>query len=73
MMDGGVRRGTDIVKALALGAKAVMLGRPALWGLAVGGEVGASRVLDLLHQELERAMALVGAPTLSDITRDLIA
>lgn len=73
MMDGGVRRGTDIVKALALGAKAVMLGRPALWGLAAGGEAGAVRVLELLRQELSRAMALVGAATLSDLTRDLIA
>lgn len=73
MMDGGVRRGTDIVKALALGAHAVMLGRPALWGLAAGGEAGARRVLELLCNELDLVMALCGTPRLSDIGPDLIA
>jgi 4-hydroxymandelate oxidase len=73
MMDGGIRRGTDIIKALALGAQAVMVGRPVLWGLAVGGEAGARRVLELLHNELDLAMGLCGAPRLADITRDLIA
>lgn len=73
MMDGGVRRGTDILKALALGAHAVMVGRPVLWGLAVNGEAGVRRVLELLIAELDLAMALAGAPRLADITRDLIA
>jgi isopentenyl diphosphate isomerase/L-lactate dehydrogenase-like FMN-dependent dehydrogenase len=73
MMDGGVRRGTDVLKALALGARAVMVGRPVLWGLAVDGEAGARRVLELLRDELDLAMALSGAPTLADITPDLLA
>jgi 4-hydroxymandelate oxidase len=73
VIDGGVRRGIDIVKALALGANAVQVGRPVLWGLAVGGEAGATRVLTLLREELDNAMALCGCPTVSDIRRDLIA
>ena len=72
LMDGGVRRGTDIVKALALGARAVLVGRPVLWGLAVGGETGAATVLRLLRDELDLAMALAGAPTIAGITRDLV-
>jgi 4-hydroxymandelate oxidase len=72
LMDGGVRRGTDILKALALGARAVLVGRPVLWGLAAAGEAGAARVLTLLREELDLAMALAGAPTLADITRDLV-
>jgi len=73
MMDGGIRRGTDIVKALALGARAVMVGRPVLWGLAVGGEAGACRVLELLRDELDLALALCGTPRLSDLSRDLLS
>jgi 4-hydroxymandelate oxidase len=73
MMDGGIRRGTDVLKALALGARAVMLGRPVLWGLAVDGEAGARRVLELLRSELDLAMGLAGTPTIPDVTRDLIA
>lgn len=73
LLDGGVRRGTDIVKAIALGADAVMVGRPVLWGLAVEGEAGARRVLELLIAELDLAMALAGAPSLSHLTRDLVA
>jgi len=72
LMDGGVRRGTDVLKALALGAKAVLVGRPVLWGLAAGGEEGAARVLRLLRDELDLAMALAGAPTVADVTRDLV-
>lgn len=68
-MDGGVRRGTDIVKALALGARAVLVGRPMLWGLALGEP---TRPLTILGEELDRAMALCGAPTVGDLTRDLV-
>jgi 4-hydroxymandelate oxidase len=71
-MDGGVRRGTDVLKALALGARAVLVGRPILWGLAAAGEAGAAQVLRMLRDELDLAMALAGAPTVADITRDLI-
>lgn len=71
-VDGGVRRGTDILKALALGARAVLIGRPVLWGLAVNGEQGVSHVLHLLHTELELAMALAGCPGLGSITRALV-
>ncbi len=73
MMDGGIRRGTDVLKAIALGAAAVMVGRPVLWGLAVDGEAGARRVLELLTAEVDLAMALAGAPSLAHITRDLVA
>ena len=72
LVDGGVRRGTDIVKAIALGASAVLLGRPLLWGLAVDGEAGARHVLELLRDELDLALALCGARTLADLTRDLV-
>jgi isopentenyl diphosphate isomerase/L-lactate dehydrogenase-like FMN-dependent dehydrogenase len=67
-LDGGVRRGTDVLKALALGARAVLVGRPILWGLAVDGEAGARHVLELLHAELELAMALSGRPTIASTT-----
>jgi 4-hydroxymandelate oxidase len=73
VIDGGVRRGIDIVKALALGANAVQVGRPVLWGLAVGGEAGATRVLNLLREELDNAMALCGCPTIGHLARDLVA
>ncbi len=72
-MDGGVRRGTDVVKALALGARAVLLGRPCLWGLAAAGEEGVLRVLELLRQELTLAMALCGCPDVGAIDRSLVA
>jgi isopentenyl diphosphate isomerase/L-lactate dehydrogenase-like FMN-dependent dehydrogenase len=69
LMDGGVRRGTDVAKALALGARAVLVGRAVLWGLAVGGEEGARRVLELLQAEIANALALLGCPTPADVTR----
>lgn len=72
LVDGGVRRGTDILKAIALGARAVMLGRPVLWGLAAGGEAGVRRVLDLLRDEFDVAMALSGCQSVEEIGRDLV-
>lgn len=72
LLDGGVRRGTDVIKALALGARAVLVGRPVVWGLAAAGEAGARRVLDLLRAEVDLAMALCGCPTIADISRDLV-
>lgn len=71
-VDGGIRRGTDVLKAVALGAKAVLLGRPVLWGLAVDGEAGVGSVLELLRQEIDVAMALAGARNVSELTRDLV-
>ena len=71
-MDGGIRRGTDILKALALGARAVLVGRPVLWGLAAGGARGVQQVLEILHTELELAMKLAGCPTLASINRSLL-
>lgn len=71
-LDGGVRRGTDVLKALALGAKAVLVGRPILWGLGHGGKAGVDLALGLLRSEFELAMILSGCATLSDITRDLV-
>jgi 4-hydroxymandelate oxidase len=71
-VDGGIRRGTDVIKALSLGARAVLLGRPVLWGLAVDGESGVSAVLELLRGEIDLAMALSGARNVSELTRDLV-
>ncbi|MBH8563031.1 alpha-hydroxy-acid oxidizing protein [Nostoc sp. CENA67] len=72
LVDGGIRRGTDILKALALGAKAVLIGRPVLWGLAVSGQAGVSHVISLLQQELSVAMALSGCNQLQDIDSSLV-
>ncbi|KAL3511593.1 hypothetical protein ACH5RR_024310 [Cinchona calisaya] len=69
LLDGGVRRGTDIFKALALGAQAVMIGRPVVFGLAAKGEYGVRRVVNMLKDELELSMALAGCCTVKDITR----
>ena len=73
LVDGGVRRGTDILKAIALGASAVMVARPLIWGLVVDGETGVSHVLALLRAEFENAMALTGCRTVGDITGALVA
>lgn len=72
-VDGGVRRGTDVVKALALGARAVLVGRPVLWALAAGGADGVTDLLQELAGELELAMALCGCRTTEDVTADLLA
>jgi 4-hydroxymandelate oxidase len=71
-LDGGVRRGADVLKALALGARAVMVGRPVLWGLAVDGEAGARRVLQLLAQDLDVAMAIAGCRSIDEISPALV-
>jgi isopentenyl diphosphate isomerase/L-lactate dehydrogenase-like FMN-dependent dehydrogenase len=69
LVDGGIRRGVDVATALALGADAVLVGRPCLWGLAAGGREGVARVLALLRQELELALALLGCASPSQLTR----
>ncbi len=69
LMDGGIRRGTDVIKALALGARAVLIGRPYLWGLAAGGAAGVERVVQILLDEFRAAMALCGRRTLGSIDR----
>ena len=72
IVDGGVRRGTDVLKAMALGAAAVMIGRPYVYGLANAGAIGVAHVLRLLRDELEIAMALCGCRTLADATPELL-
>ncbi|XP_040068422.1 hydroxyacid oxidase 1-like [Ixodes scapularis] len=71
-LDGGVRRGTDVVKALALGAKAVFIGRPALWGLAYNGEAGVRQTLEILREELDRALALMGCSSLDQLRPEMV-
>ena len=73
LVDGGIRRGTDVLKAMALGASAVLVGRPAAWGLANAGATGVAHVLRLLRDELEIAMALTGCATLADATEALLS
>ena len=72
LLDGGVRRGTDVMKALALGANAVLIGRPYVYGLAVGGAQGVTQVIDILRRELEMAMALTGRATIASIDRTVL-
>jgi L-lactate dehydrogenase (cytochrome)/(S)-mandelate dehydrogenase len=72
LLDGGVRRGADVVKAVALGARACLIGRPQLWGLAVAGEAGVAHVLDIYRREIDRVMGLCGVARIADIGPDLL-
>ena len=72
ILDGGIRRGTEVLKALALGARACMTGRPFAYGLAAGGRIGAARALSLLKSEIHRDMLFLGAADLSQITTDYL-
>lgn len=72
LVDGGVRRGTDVLKAIALGARSVMIGRPYLWALAVDGEAGVSRVLELMREEITVSMSLLGVKNLGELSQDLL-
>ena len=72
LVDGGVRRGIDVIKALALGARAVLVGRPVLWGLAVEGEAGVTRVLEILRAELANALGLCGYSSVNDLDETLL-
>jgi L-lactate dehydrogenase (cytochrome)/(S)-mandelate dehydrogenase len=70
LLDGGVRRGADVVKAIALGAKACLIARPHLWGLSIAGEAGVAHVLETLRREIDRTLGLLGTTALSEIGRD---
>ena len=72
LVDGGIRRGSDVIRALALGARAVLVGRPFLWGLAIAGEAGQRRVFTLFRDELEEDSRFCGIPDLTDVPRDLV-
>lgn len=72
LIDGGVRRGGDVVKALALGAQACLVGRPQLWGLAVAGEAGVAHMLDIYRREIDRVMGLCGISRIADINQDIL-
>jgi len=72
LVDGGIRRGTDVLKALALGADAVGIGRPVLWGLAIAGEAGVAQVLETMRAELQCALTLCGSRSVRDLARDLL-
>jgi isopentenyl diphosphate isomerase/L-lactate dehydrogenase-like FMN-dependent dehydrogenase len=71
-VDGGVRRGTDVLKALAFGASAVLIGRPYVYGLGAAGQAGVTKVLNILQRELQIAMVLTGRTTISGIDRSVI-
>ena len=73
LVDGGIRRGTDVLKALALGARSVMIGRPYLWALAVGGSDGVRALLEILREEIAVSMSLLGVRRLDELTPDLLA
>jgi L-lactate dehydrogenase (cytochrome) len=72
MLDGGIRRGTDVIKALALGAHFVFIGRPLLYAAVAGGEAGVQRALTLLRDEVDRDMALLGIRSINEISPDLV-
>jgi (S)-mandelate dehydrogenase len=72
LVDSGFRRGADVVKALALGAKAVLIGRATLYGTAVGGEAGAARAITILREEIDRVMALIGARSIAELSPDFL-
>ena len=72
LVDGGIRRGTDIVKALALGARAVCVGRPVVYGLAVGGAAGVQRVIEILLGEFDNALGLSGCPVAGELDRSFV-
>jgi isopentenyl diphosphate isomerase/L-lactate dehydrogenase-like FMN-dependent dehydrogenase len=72
-VDGGLRRGLDVVRAIALGASAVLLGRPYLWALAVDGEAGVQSMLEMFRREIEVAMALLGRPSIAEIDGGVLA
>ena len=73
LVDGGIRRGADVVKALALGATCCLIGRPQLWGLAVAGQAGVRHVLELYRKEIDRVMGLMGTATIGDIGRHCLS
>ena len=73
LLDSGVRRGVDVVRALALGARAVLVGRPYVWGLAAGGQQGVTEVLEVLRRELDATLALVGCSSVAAVDRSVIA
>jgi len=70
LIDGGIRRGGDVVKALALGATACLIARPQLWGLSVAGEAGVAHVLTILRREIDRTMGLLGVTRIADLGPD---
>jgi 4-hydroxymandelate oxidase len=72
LVDGGIRRGTDVIKALALGATAVQIGRPYLWGLGVAGAEGVTKVVEILRKEFEATMMLMGRPNIASIDRSCL-
>lgn len=71
-MDGGIREGIDVFKAIAYGAKCVFVGRPVLWGLAVNGQAGVEHVLEILRDDFDRTMSLSGTLTVKEITTDFL-
>src|SRR6185437_658721 len=72
LFDGGIRRGTDVIKALALGARACMIGRPYLYGLGAAGQAGAEHAINMLRAEIDRALALLGRPTVAELDRSVV-